>query len=108
MGLLAGIAAAIAKMLTDEEPLPLSLASQPPEPWPPLSSDPAPPAAAAVDRVWVEPRGKVCPTTHPVKAKMTSKIFHLPGMANYDRTNPDRCYVDAPAAENDGLRLSKR
>ena len=116
VGLLAGIAAAIAKLLSNDEPLPLSLASQPPEPWPPLASDPAVPAPAAeralpdpgVARVWVEPRGNVCPTTHPVKGKMTSKIFHLPGMANYDRTNPDRCYVDAAAAEADGLRLSKR
>jgi hypothetical protein len=125
LGLLAGIAVAIAKLLDHDEPVPLSLASQPPEPWPPLLSDPAVPAAATerairdpeapapptpapVERVWIEPRGNVCPTTHPVKAKMTSKIFHLPGMANYDRTNPDRCYVDAAAAEADGLRLSKR
>ena len=120
LGLLAGIAAAIAKLLSNDEPLPLSLASRPPEPWPPLASDPAVPAAASeravpdpatsdpAARVWVEPRGNVCPTSHPVKGKMTSKIFHLPGMANYDRTNPDRCYVDAAAAEADGLRLSKR
>ncbi|MEX2293632.1 MAG: hypothetical protein WD691_07560, partial [Acidimicrobiales bacterium] len=57
---------------------------------------------------WVEPGGDVCPTSHPVKAKLSSKIFHLPGMLNYDRTNPDRCYVDGPAAEGDGLRPAKR
>jgi micrococcal nuclease len=57
---------------------------------------------------WVEPKGGVCPTSHPVKAKLTSKIFHLPGMLNYDRTNPDRCYKDAPSAEKDGLRPAKR
>ena len=39
---------------------------------------------------------------------MASKIFHLPGMANYERTNPDRCYVDAAQAEADGLRAAKR
>ena len=27
---------------------------------------------------------------------------------NYERTKPDRCYVDAAAAEADGLRASKR
>jgi hypothetical protein len=58
--------------------------------------------------LWVEPKGAVCPTSHPVKAKLTSKIFHVPGMLNYERTNPDRCYRDAAAAEADGLRPSKK
>jgi hypothetical protein len=35
-------------------------------------------------------------------------IYHLPGMLAYDRTQPDRCYRDAPAAEADGLRKAKR
>ena len=56
----------------------------------------------------MEPDGDVCPTSHPVKAKLSSKIFHLPGMLNYDRTKPDRCYVNGPAAKADGLRESKR
>ncbi len=57
---------------------------------------------------WVEPKGGVCPTAQPVKAKLSSRIFHLPGMLNYERTNPDRCYRDAEAAEADGLRAAKR
>jgi hypothetical protein len=57
---------------------------------------------------WVEPNGSACPATHPVKAKMSSGIFHLPGMVAYDRTSPDRCYVDAEAAQADGLRQAKR
>jgi hypothetical protein len=57
---------------------------------------------------WVDPTDGVCPTTHPVKGKLASKIFHLPGMLNYARTTPDRCYRDAPAAEADGLRPAKR
>ncbi len=57
---------------------------------------------------WVESQGGVCPTSHPVKAKLSSKIFHLPGMLNYERTNPDRCYRDPSAAEADGLRPAKR
>jgi hypothetical protein len=48
-----------------------------------------------------------CPVTHPVKAKLTSGIYHVPGGANYDRTKPDRCYVDEAAAMSDGLRRSK-
>jgi hypothetical protein len=57
---------------------------------------------------WVDPTEGVCPTSHPVKGKLASKIFHLPGMLNYARTTPDRCYRDAPAAEADGLRPAKR
>lgn len=57
---------------------------------------------------WVDPIEGVCPTTHPVKGKLASRIFHLPGMLNYARATPDRCYRDAPAAEADGLRPAKR
>ena len=49
-----------------------------------------------------------CPATHPVKAKMSSGIFHLPGMLAYDRTHPDRCYRDEAAAEADGFGKAKR
>lgn len=63
-----------------------------------------PPDAAA----WADPVDGTCPPTHPVKAKLSSGIFHVPGGQMYDRTVPDRCYVDAAAAEADGLRPSKR
>jgi hypothetical protein len=57
---------------------------------------------------WVEPKADgTCPPTHPIKAKMASGIFHAPGGANYARTKPDRCYVDAAAATADGLRPAK-
>lgn len=68
----------------------------------------AAPRAKAPQVAWVEPNGDVCPTTHPVKAKLSSKIFHLPGMLNYERTKPDRCYRDPASAESDGLRPAKR
>jgi hypothetical protein len=57
---------------------------------------------------WVEPNEGVCPNTHPIKAKLTSGIFHLPGMFAYDRTKPDRCYARATDAEADGLHRAKR
>jgi hypothetical protein len=57
---------------------------------------------------WVEPVEGACPASHPVKAKLSSRIFHVPGGANYPRTQPDRCYLDAAAAEADGLRPAKR
>jgi hypothetical protein len=71
-----------------------------------------PPVAEVVPEVvaesgWIEPDAGACPVSHPVKAKLTSGIFHVPGGANYDRTKPDRCYASAAAAETDGLRPAK-
>jgi hypothetical protein len=57
---------------------------------------------------WVEADAGTCPSSHPVKAKLTSGIFHVPGGSNYERTHADRCYVNAEAATQDGLRASKR
>ncbi|MEO6318544.1 MAG: hypothetical protein ABIP36_07165 [Acidimicrobiales bacterium] len=77
----------------------------------PAKKTPTKTAAAkkkAPAKAWVEPKGGVCPTSHPVKAKLTSKIFHLPGMLNYERTTPDRCYADEAKATADGLRAAKR
>jgi hypothetical protein len=86
--------------------------------WPPLAdvavapgpehSPVRPPGAEQTPTGWVEPSNGSCPATHPVKAKVTSGIFHLPGSAHYDRTRPDRCYRDEAAAEADGLRAPKR
>jgi len=56
---------------------------------------------------WIEPRDGACPASHPVKAKLASGIYHEPGGSSYDRTTPDRCYVDGTAAETDGLRAAK-
>ena len=133
LGILGGIAAALAKAFGPRPPAPAaapSPSSPTPKAWPPLQPVPASedrpaapstklqpdpdapsaPAARPTDPAgaWVEPEGGACPTSHPVKAKLGSKIFHLPGMLNYDRTNPDRCYRDAEAAEADGLRPAKR
>ncbi len=58
---------------------------------------------------WVLPGADgTCPADHPVKAKILSGIYHLPGGTFYQRTRPDRCYVDAAAAEADGLRPIRR
>ncbi len=59
-------------------------------------------------RSWVEPVDRTCPDGYPVKAKLKSGIFHVPGGLAYDRTFPDRCYPSAEAAEADGLRAAKR
>jgi hypothetical protein len=98
-----------------EPPADTRLHLDPEAPMPTTTEVPAAPAPEQSDVVasdaavaWVEPDGDVCPTTHPVKAKLTSKIFHVPGGLSYDRVKPDRCYPDAAAAEADGLRPAKR
>ena len=86
--------------------------------WPPLADvavAPGPehspvrtPGQAQTPPAWVEPEDGACPLSHPVKAKVQSGIFHAPGSAFYDRTQPDRCYRDVAAAEADGLRAPRR
>ena len=63
-------------------------------------------SAAATDSI--DPIDGACPDGFPIKAKLKSGIFHAPGMQNYDRTTPDRCYRSAAAAEAQGLRPAKR
>jgi hypothetical protein len=65
-------------------------------------------AAATPPPAWVEAADGTCPPTHPVKAKLASKLFHLPGMFAYARTRPDRCYLDADTAVADGFTAAKR
>lgn len=85
---------------------------RPGAPPPPELSDRAvthrPGHAATEAAAWVEPNVGSCPLTHPVKANMKTKVFHLPGGSYYDRVDADRCYRDADAARADGLRPSKR
>ena len=60
------------------------------------------------ERMWVAASNGVCPPSHPIKAKLSSKIFHAPGARNYGRTHADRCYPDEGSAEADGLRPALR
>lgn len=57
---------------------------------------------------WTTPVDGECPEGFPIKAKLSSGIFHLPGMSAYARTHPDRCYASADDALVDGLRAAKR
>ncbi len=63
----------------------------------------------ARERAWVIPTaGGEAPDGYPVKVKLSSGIFHVPGMLNYERTHPDRCYRSADDASADGFRPAKR
>ena len=113
LGLLAGIAYAIWRAIEANrtpghevgwEPQPFPFPPQPRAEGSPNGSG----AQATASAAWVEPVDGACPTTHPVKAKLTSGIYHVPGGQSYERTAADRCYADERAAESDGLRKSKR
>jgi hypothetical protein len=92
-------------------PRPVTAATPPPTPAPtatipaPTPTTPAP--ATPTSAAWVAPVDHACPASHPVKAKLSSGIYHVPGGMNYERTKPDRCYRDPEAADLDGLRPSK-
>ncbi|HEY8547640.1 MAG TPA: hypothetical protein VIL36_21405 [Acidimicrobiales bacterium] len=85
-----------------------------PEAAPSAMEEEAAPAPAGdeqggADAAWLDPlEDGSCPPTHPVKAKLSSRIYHVPGGLAYERTVPDRCYRDAAAAEADGFRAAKR
>jgi hypothetical protein len=111
---LVALAALVASRLRTR---PSAVPIAPPE-WPPLPASKAPstvsstanaaPVVAAPDTTWAPPGDDgACPVGFPVKAKESSGIYHLPDGRFYDRTNADRCYVDAAAAEADGYRRSK-
>ncbi len=110
-GLLGGIAVVVWRMIASRTPdtdgMTFTAAPFPSPPRPVPHPQPVA-AAAAAPTAWVEPEDGACPVTHPVKAKIASGIFHVPGGLSYERTRPDRCYVDAAGAESDGLRPAKR
>jgi hypothetical protein len=121
LGLLAGLTVAVALRrrrlgpgLNGHRYGPLPTEDWPPVPArPPAVTEQAAGLAAeqaaeqAVEQAWEEPDGRACPASHPIKAKLSSGRFHLPGMAAYQRTIPDRCYATTEAAELDGLQRAK-
>lgn len=77
-----------------------------------VTLDPAPveeASAPVADPDFVEGDGSfTCPAAFPIKANQRSGIYHLPGDLAYGRTNPNRCYRTAEAAERDGYRHALR
>ena len=74
-----------------------------PFPYPPVPRE----SATATQGAWIQPDDGTCPGSHPVKAKLSSGIFHVAGGASYERTQADRCYRTSDDAEADGLRAAK-
>lgn len=114
LGLIAVVVAVVRRLLAGQgepPPAPPWEPITPPEPT--AAPDPERPAAAGTPAgngaAWVDADADgSCPSTHPVKAKLSSKIFHVAGGSSYDRTGADRCYRDEASAEADGLRRAKR
>ena len=87
-------------------------------PWPPIRTNESESTSTVVepnDGSPVEPREWLscdesgnCPESHPIKAKDSSGLYHIPGGNIYERTIPDRCYATLEAAEADGYRQSQR
>jgi hypothetical protein len=93
------VVAALAALLRIFRPKPDFAAPSGDAEWPPLDLGPD----------WVESDAEdTCPDGYPVKVKLSSGIFHVPGGLSYDRTKPDRCYATTDAAVRDGFRESQR
>lgn len=114
LGVLAGVALAVYRAWRTRVPAgPRDIEwSSAPFPFPPIprpaTSRSEEAAVSADGPEAVEPNDDgSCPVSHPVKGKLSSGIYHVPGGANYERTHADRCYVDEEAALGDGLRRSK-
>jgi len=110
LGVVAGAAYAVWRAI-EKNQMPGDSGWEPqPFPFPPQPRSGEPTKRGDQDTTpdYVEPAGSACPASHPVKAKLASGIFHVPGGQSYERTTPDRCYRDAAAAMRDGLRASKR
>jgi hypothetical protein len=89
-------------------PAPLTATSPSVPGAPAAATDPDAEPQPPTDGTWVNPIAGDGPLTHPIKAKLTSGIYHEPGGGNYERTRAERCYVDPDAAIADGLRAPKR
>ena len=112
--LLVALAAAVGAFVSWRRASTATPAPSAPPQWPPLPEQPtAPtpshqtPTTTATVAGWLPPLDDgSAPPSHPIKAKASSGIFHVPGGRFYDRTKPDRCYSTAAAAEADGYRRS--
>jgi hypothetical protein len=56
---------------------------------------------------WLAPVEGACPPGYPVKANASSRIYHVPGGRDYERTVPERCYATNADAEADGYRQAQ-
>jgi hypothetical protein len=51
--------------------------------------------------------GADCPSDHPIKGNLPSRIYHRPDQSSYGRTEPEICFASEDAARMAGFRKSK-
>ncbi len=51
--------------------------------------------------------GADCPSDHPIKGNLPSRIYHLPDQTTYERTEPEICFNSEDAARLAGFRASR-
>jgi hypothetical protein len=51
--------------------------------------------------------GAECPSDHPIKGNLPSRIYHLPDQSTYERTEPEICFASEDAARLAGFRKSR-
>jgi hypothetical protein len=107
MGIFGGLAWALRRTFDLRHDASESSVSRPR--WTPIGEKAAVPTPAPLPD-WLEPNpnGTSCPISHPIKVKLSSGLFHAPGMLAYNRTRPDRCYASESAAIADGFTKAKR
>ncbi|MCS6801866.1 MAG: thermonuclease family protein [Chloroflexota bacterium] len=76
---------------------PFATSSPPPPPPPPVEPGIVPPLAPFT-----------CPASHPIKLNANSGIYHVPGGAFYNATNPEACARTEADARAAGYRRSLR
>ncbi|AFZ22468.1 hypothetical protein Cylst_0090 [Cylindrospermum stagnale PCC 7417] len=92
-----------------EEPV----SNKPENPAPVSQGKPSPSAAipAAAQKLGVKPQSETaCPTSAPVKGKITAKrgnIYHIAKSADYAKVKPEICFKDTATAEKAGFRAPK-
>lgn len=72
------------------------------------TSAPVGPIKAKTTSNRAAPKGKNCPSSHPIKGNASSGIYHVPSGAYYSRTVPEECFKTEAAAKAAGYRKSKR
>ena len=48
-----------------------------------------------------------CPQSAPIKGNQSSGIYHMPGDAYYDVTDPEECFASEAAAQAAGYRAAE-
>jgi hypothetical protein len=105
---LASLATDVATAVPTDAPAPAAASATEP---PPLADSPVPAAEGAPVGQGVAPISKDdCPADHPVKGNIPAsgdRIYHVPGRASYNATDPERCFATAADAEAAGFRAPR-